>query len=55
VLITYNDMRFGWPTPSRAIGRLGVSRPWGVFGVFSYYQLVSLFLNTVSLTVALAN
>jgi hypothetical protein len=28
--------------------------PQGVFGVFSYYQLVMLFLNMVCLTLALA-
>jgi hypothetical protein len=35
------------------IGRLGIGHPQGAFGVFSYYQLVMLFLNMVCLTVAL--
>jgi hypothetical protein len=32
----------------------GVGHTQGVFGVFSYYQLVMFFLNMVCLTVALA-
>jgi hypothetical protein len=47
-------MPFGRLTPGRPIGRLGISHPQGVFGVFSYYQLVMLFLNVVCLTVTLA-
>jgi hypothetical protein len=42
---------FGWPTPGRLIGRPGVGHPQGIFGVFSYCQLVILFLNMVYLTV----
>jgi uncharacterized membrane protein len=45
-------MPFGWPTLGRPIGRLEVGHPHGIFGVFSYYQLVMLFLNMVCLTVA---
>jgi hypothetical protein len=30
----------------------GVGHPRGVFGIFTYYQLVMLFLNVVCLTVA---
>jgi hypothetical protein len=40
--------------PGRPIGRPGVGFSHGVFGVFSYYQLIILFLNMVCLTVALA-
>ena len=49
----HNDTPFGRPTPGRPIGRPGVGHPQGVFGVFSYYKLVMLFLNMVCLTVAL--
>jgi hypothetical protein len=35
-------------------GRPSVVHPQGAFDVFSYYQLVMLFLNMVCLTVALA-
>jgi hypothetical protein len=51
---SYNNMPLGRPTSGRHIGRLGVGHPQGVFGVFSYYQLVMLFLNMVCLTVVLA-
>jgi hypothetical protein len=34
-LRSHNDMYFGRPTPGRPIGRPGVSRPAGVYGVFS--------------------
>jgi hypothetical protein len=47
-------MPFGRPTPSWADGRPGVDHPEGEFDVFSYYQLVILFLNMVCLTMALA-
>jgi hypothetical protein len=47
-------MPFGRPTPGRPIGRPGVSHSQGVFGDFSYYSLVILFLSMVCLTVALA-
>jgi hypothetical protein len=46
----HNDTPFGRPTPGRPIGH-----PQGVFGVFSYYSLVMLFLIVVCLTVAPAN
>jgi hypothetical protein len=46
---SHNNMPFGQPTPSRPIGRLGVGHSQGVFGVFSYYQLVKLFSNIVPL------
>jgi hypothetical protein len=36
----HNDMPFGRPPPDRPSARRGVGRPQGVFGVFSYYQLV---------------
>jgi WD40 repeat protein len=45
-------MPFGRPTPGQAIVRLGVARPKRVFGVFSYYRLVMLFLDMVCLTMA---
>jgi hypothetical protein len=32
-----NDTTCGRPTPNRPSGRPGVGRPWGVFGVFSFY------------------
>jgi hypothetical protein len=44
-------MPSGHPTPCQPKGRLGVSRPWGVFGVLSYYKLIILFLNIVRLIV----
>jgi hypothetical protein len=44
-------MPFGWPTPGRPIGRPGVGCPQGVFGVFSYYQLMILSFNIVLLIV----
>jgi hypothetical protein len=50
-----SDTPFGWPTPGRPVGRPGVGHPQGVFDVFSYYQLVTLFLNMVCLTVALTD
>jgi hypothetical protein len=37
----HNDTPFGQPTPSRPIGRPGVGRPSGVFGV-----LVTIISNT---------
>jgi hypothetical protein len=43
----------GGQPPGRPIDRPGVGCPKGVFGVFSYYELVMLFLNMVCLTVAL--
>jgi hypothetical protein len=49
----HNDTPFGQPTPSRPIGRRGVGHAQSVFGIFSYYLLVILFLNMVCLTVAL--
>jgi hypothetical protein len=39
----HNDTPFGRPTPGRPIGRPEVGHPLGVFGVFSYYQLVMFF------------
>jgi hypothetical protein len=53
VLGGHNDTPFGRPTTGRPLGRPGVGHPQGVFGVFSYYQLVTLLLNMVCLTVAL--
>jgi hypothetical protein len=50
----HNDTPFGWPTPGRPIHFPEVGHPQGVFGIFSYYQLVVLFLNIVCLTVAMA-
>jgi hypothetical protein len=53
----HNDTPFGRPTRGWPIGCLGVGHPQGVFGVFSYYWLVMLFLMMdlmVRLTVALA-
>jgi hypothetical protein len=50
----HNDTPFGRPTPGQPIGHLGVGHPQSVFGVFSYYQLVMLFLNMVCLTMATA-
>jgi hypothetical protein len=41
----HNHTPFGRPTPGRPIGRPGVDRPKSVIGVFSYYELVVLFLN----------
>jgi hypothetical protein len=41
----HDDKPFEWPTPR-------VGQPQGVFGAFSYYQLVMLFLKMVCLTVA---
>jgi hypothetical protein len=49
----HNDTPFGRPTLSWPIDRPGFGHPQGVFGVFSDYQLVMLFLNNVCLTVAL--
>jgi hypothetical protein len=51
-LRVHNDMPFRWPTPARPIGCPGVGHLRGVFGVFSYYQLVQLFINMVCLTMA---
>jgi hypothetical protein len=48
----HNNLSFGWSTSGRPIGHPGGGNPQGVFGVFSYYQLVMLFLNMVSLTMA---
>jgi hypothetical protein len=48
------DTPFGRPTPEPPIGRPGVGHSRGIFGVFSYYQLVMLFLNMFCLTVAQA-
>jgi hypothetical protein len=45
----HNDAPFEWPTPGRPIGRPGVGHPQGVFGGFSYYQLVIRFSNIVPL------
>jgi hypothetical protein len=42
------------PTPGWRIGCLGVGHPQGVFGIFSYYELVTLFFNMVCLTMSLA-
>jgi hypothetical protein len=47
-----NDTPFVWPTPGQPIGCPGVGHPQGIFGVFSYYQLVTSFVNMVYLTVA---
>jgi hypothetical protein len=47
----HNDTPFGQPTPGRPIGRPGVGRPLGVFGGFSYYQLVIIFGNIVPLII----
>jgi hypothetical protein len=48
-LRTHNDMPFGQSAPGRPVGRPGVGRPQGVFGGFSYYQLVILLFNIVPL------
>jgi hypothetical protein len=48
----HSNTPFGRPTPGRHIGRPGVGNLQDVFGVFSYYLLVMLFLNMVCLTVA---
>jgi hypothetical protein len=45
----HNHMPFGQPTPSRPIGRPEVGRLSGVFGGFSYYQLIVFFFNIVPL------
>jgi hypothetical protein len=45
----HNNTPIGRPTPGRPIGRPGVGCPMGVFGGFSYYQLVMLFFNIVPL------
>jgi hypothetical protein len=42
------------PTPGQPIGCPGVGHLKGVFGAFSYYELVMLFLKMVCLTLALA-
>jgi hypothetical protein len=47
----HDDTPFGRPTPGQPVGRPGAGHPHDVFGVFSYYQLVMLFLNMVCLTV----
>jgi hypothetical protein len=49
-----NDTLFGWLTPGRPVGYLGVGHSQGVLGDCSYYQSVMLFLNMVCLTVAFA-
>jgi hypothetical protein len=46
-------MPFGRPTPGHPIGHPGVGRPLGVFGDFSYYQLVMFFFNIVPLIMEL--
>jgi hypothetical protein len=51
----HNDTRFGQPTHGQPISCPGVGHPQGIFGVFSYYWLVMLFINMVCLTVALAS
>jgi hypothetical protein len=51
----HNDTRFGRLTPSWPAGRPGVGFPQGIFGVFSYNEIVMLFLNMVCLTMALAS
>ena len=48
----HNDTLFGQPAPSWPNGHPGVGHPQGVFGGFSYYQLVMLLLNMVCLIVA---
>jgi hypothetical protein len=50
----HNDTPFGQPTPGQPIGRPRVGPSQGIFGVFSYYHLVMLFLNMVCLIVAAA-
>jgi hypothetical protein len=45
----HNDTPCGRLAPGRLIGQPGVGRPQGVFGGFSYYQLVMIFLNIVPL------
>jgi hypothetical protein len=50
----HNDTPFGRPTPGWPVDCPGLGRPQGVFGVFSYCELLMLFLNMVCLTVALA-
>jgi hypothetical protein len=42
------------PNSGQPIGQPGAGRPQGVFGVFSYYKLVVLFLNMVCMIMALA-
>jgi hypothetical protein len=42
-------MPFGRLTPGRPIGHHGLGCPSGVFGGFSYYQLVIFFFNIVPL------
>jgi hypothetical protein len=44
-----NNTPFGQPTPGRPIGCPGVGRSLGVFGGFSYNQLVIIFSNIVPL------
>jgi hypothetical protein len=45
----HNDTPCRRPTPGWPISRPGVGHPQGVFGGFSYYQLVIVFFNIVPL------
>jgi hypothetical protein len=45
----HNDTPFGQPIPGRPVNRTGVGHSQGLFGVFSYYQLVISFFNIVPL------
>jgi hypothetical protein len=45
----HNDTPFRQPIPGRPIGRPGYGRPSGLFGSFSYYQLVIFFSDIVPL------